>query len=95
MVTKDKVIEELRKIKEKYPDKIVKIGIFGSVARGDNTEDSDIDVVIEQQYPDLLLLGRIKIELEEELNTPVDIVRLRSNINPLLRDRIEKESIYV
>ncbi len=95
MVTKDKVIKELRKIKERYPNKIVKIGIFGSVARGDNTKDSDIDVVIEQQYPDLFLLGRIKIELEEKLNKPVDIVRLRGDINPLLRDRIDKESIYV
>ncbi len=92
---KGDVIKELLRVKEIYRDRIIKIGIFGSLARSDYKRDSDIDVVIEQSSPDLFLLGRIKIELEEKFNKRVDIVRLRKDINPFLRKRIEKDSIYV
>jgi len=92
---KDEVIKELLRIKEKYKDKIVRIGIFGSLARDEHSQGSDIDVVIEQKYPDLFLLGRIKIELEEKFNKQVDIIRLRKDINPFLKKRIERDSIYV
>lgn len=92
---KEDVIKELLKIKKRYKDKIVRIGIFGSVARNDQDQESDIDIVIEQKYPDLFLLGRIKLELEEKFNKDVDIIRLRKNMNPFLKKRIEKDSIYV
>lgn len=91
----DKIIKELKKIKEIYKDKIAKIGIFGSIARNDYTEESDIDIVIEQKYPDLFLLGRLKIELEEKFKRRVDIIRIRKDINPFLKKRIERDSIYV
>ncbi len=94
-MTKSEIVKELAEIKRRYQDKIIKIGLFGSYARGENTLDSDIDIVIEQREPDLFLLGRIKIELEEKLNTPVDVIRLRNNLNPFLKKRIEKEVIYV
>ena len=81
--------------KRKYKDKIIKIGIFGSVARNEYNQESDIDVVVEQKYLDLFLLGRIKIELEEKFNKNVDIIRLRNDINPSLKKRIERDSIYV
>jgi len=94
-MNREVIIKELQKIKEKYKDKIIKIGIFGSVARNEYNQESDIDVVVEQKYPDLFLLGRIKIELEEKFNKKVDIIRLRNDINPFLKKRIERDSIYV
>ncbi|MBW1974995.1 MAG: nucleotidyltransferase domain-containing protein [Deltaproteobacteria bacterium] len=94
-MNKDDIIKELKEIKNQYKNEIAKIGIFGSLARGEETEDSDIDVVIEQKYPDLFLLGRIKIELEEKFKRSVDIIRLREKINPFLKERIERDSIYV
>ena len=94
-MNREVIIKELQKIKEKYKDKIIKIGIFGSVARNEYNQESDIDVVVEQKYPDLLLLGRIKIELEEKFNKNVDIIRLKSDLNPFLKKRIERDSIYV
>jgi len=92
-MNREEIIKELQKIKEKY--KIIKIGIFGSVARNKYNQESDIDVFVEQKYPDLFLLGRIKIELEEKFNNHVDIIRVRNDINPSLKKRIEKNSIYV
>jgi uncharacterized protein len=74
---------------------IMKIGVFGSVAKGTSGEKSDIDIVVEQREPDLFLLGCIKTDLEEEFGKKVDIVRFRKEMNPFLKSRIEQEVIYV
>lgn len=44
---------------------IKRMGIFGSVARGEQTENSDIDICFEGEAPDLFTLAHIKYELEE------------------------------
>ncbi len=74
---------------------ITRIGIFGSLARGEATDASDVDVVVELERPDLLLLVGIKQELEELLQRPVDVVRYREHMNPLLKKRIDREAVYV
>ncbi len=74
---------------------IVRIGVFGSVAREENTDASDVDVVVELGRPDLLALVGIKQELEEMLHQPVDIVRYRAGMNAYLKQRIEQEAVYV
>ena len=57
------------------PFEPVRIGIFGSVARGENTENSDIDILYHLKNAiGLLNLVRIKNSLEEELNIKVDLV---------------------
>lgn len=71
------------------------LGIFGSIARGEGTEGSDIDVVIRLKKPNLLLLSRIRIELEEKFQTHVDIVSYRDKMNPFLKQRINNEAVYV
>lgn len=73
---------------------ITKIGIFGSVARDEQTEDSDIDVCVEMKKPDLFLMVHIKEELQELFGKPVDIVRLRNNMNPMLLNQIQRDGIY-
>ena len=72
-----------------------RIGIFGSVARGEQTPDSDVDVCYEGQAPSLLTLDRIQCDLEKLFGCRVDLVRVRENMNSLLRRRIQKEGIYV
>ena len=74
---------------------IVRIGVFGSVAREENTDASDVDVVVELGRPDLLALVGIKQELEEMLHRPVDVVRYRAGMNAYLKQRIEQEAVYV
>ena len=72
-----------------------KIGIFGSVARNEQTEDSDVDVCVEMKKPDLFTMVHIKEELQELFGKPVDIVRLRNNMNPMLLKQIKRDGIYV
>lgn len=97
MVTKDQIIEFLHAHRDFFEREfsVEKIGIFGSYARGEASEDSDIDVVVEMKKPDLFYLIGIKQAVEEALGTRVDIVRLRDNMNAALRKRIERDAIYV
>lgn len=74
---------------------IKRMGIFGSVARGEQTENSDIDIFYEGEAPDLFTLAHIKYELETLLECPVDLVRVRERMDEVLKQTIQKEAIYV
>jgi predicted nucleotidyltransferase len=74
---------------------IERMGIFGSVARGNQTEDSDVDIYIEAPKMSLLGLTRLHIALEKHLKTPVDITCKHDNMNSCFKQRIEEELIYV
>ena len=74
---------------------LTRIGIFGSVARGEQSSDSEVDVCYEGKAPSLLTLDHIQCDLEKLFGCPVDLVRVRENMNDLLRKRIQKEGIYV
>lgn len=77
---------------EKYG--IKRIGIFGSVARGEQKEGSDVDVCVELERPDLFYLVHIKEDLCNLFETPVDVVRLRERMNPILQRNIARDGIY-
>ena len=74
---------------------IVRIGIFGSAVHGRLTDESDVDVVVELDRPDLFVLIGIKQDLENILQRPVDVLRYRETMNPFLKDRIERDAVYV
>lgn len=97
MATTNDYITILRKYLSAKADAygITKIGIFGSVARNEQTEDSDVDVCVEMKRPDLFTMVHIKEELQELFGKPVDIVRLRNNMNPMLLKQINRDGIYV
>ena len=97
MIKGEQVLETLRLFKEEFGKDfgIELIGIFGSVARGTATNDSDIDVVVKMTKPNLLQLSRLRIELEERINKHVDIVSYRPGMNAYLRERIDQEACYV
>jgi predicted nucleotidyltransferase len=75
--------------------KVKKIGLFGSYARGTGGDESDIDIVVELEKPDLYYLIGVKQAVEEALGGKVDVVRLRAKMNDTLRRRIERDAIYV
>nr|WP_288281945.1 nucleotidyltransferase family protein [uncultured Prevotella sp.] len=74
---------------------MTKLGIFGSVARGEQTDNSDVDICYEGQAPSLLTLDKIQTELEQLLDCKVDLVRVRENMSSLLRKRILRDVIFV
>jgi predicted nucleotidyltransferase len=73
---------------------VTKIGVFGSAARDELRQDSDIDVVVEMKEPDLFYLVHIKETLEKDLHRHVDIIRYRDSMNRYLKARIDKEACY-
>ena len=97
MKTRAEILQLLKRYKSTAQKKygMTKIGIFGSVARGEQKEGSDVDVCYEGEAPSLLTLDLIQSELEELLGSKVDIVRVRDNMNGLLRQRIIRDGIYV
>lgn len=63
-------------------------GVFGSVARGESTEKSDIDLLVEfSKKKSLLSLIRFERELSASLGKEVDVVT-EASISPYLKDRI-------
>ena len=68
--------------------------LFGSVSRGEQREDSDVDICVDME-PRLYLLVRLKRFLEQLLQCSVDVVRMHRHINPYLLENIERDGIYV
>ena len=91
------ILCNLQRYKASIADKniIRRIGVFGSVAKGAATPQSDVDIVVELVRQDLFELIGIKQDLEQTFNCKVDIVSYREQMNPFLKRRIEKEAIYV
>jgi len=89
----DKIMDKLVSILKKHGAK--KIEIFGSYARGEQKETSDLDVIVEfEKRKSLLELVGIEQELEDALGIKVDLLT-RASISPYLIGRIEKESKVV
>lgn len=86
---KDKILPILKKYGVK------RAGIFGSVARGESTEESDIDILVEiEGRMSLLDFAGLKLELEEILGRKVDLGEY-SAIKPLIREEILKEVVPI
>ncbi len=84
--------EHKHELKERYG--ITRLGIFGSVARDEADERSDVDVVLEMK-PDLFARVSLKEELETILRAKVDVVRYWRRMNHYLKRRIDTEAHYV
>ena len=77
------------------PFQPVKIGIFGSTARNENTGNSDIDILYQlKNAVGLFNLVRMKGDLEEKLNAKVDLVS-EKYLNPKLKPSIMNDLIII
>ena len=74
---------------------IISLRLFGSAARGEHREGSDVDVFVETRTPNPFLLMDAKEFLEQKTGCPVDIIRNHRNLNPRLRKRIERDGVTV
>ncbi len=67
---------------------VKKAALFGSVARGEQTSQSDIDLVVEfSKTPTLFEMARLQRELEVIVKKPIDLVTYRS-LHPLIRENV-------
>ena len=90
---KEDQIEEIKKtlIEVLRKHGVKKAALFGSIVRGEITEESDIDLLIEfEGRKSLLDLAGLKLDLQELLRRRVDVLTYKS-IHPLLKERILSE----
>jgi predicted nucleotidyltransferase len=74
----------------------LKIGIFGSFARGDNKKGSDIDILVEfKNSPTLLTLIKLENDLSEILGIKVDLVTTGALKNKRIKKSIKKDLIKI
>ena len=74
----------------------VKVGIFGSFARGDNKKGSDIDILVEfKEAPSLLTLIKLENDLSETLGIKVDLVTTGALKNKRIKKSIQKDLIKI
>lgn len=94
---KKEILEILRAYKARHEKQygIRRLGLFGSVARENARDDSDVDIVVSLDKPDLFSLAGIKIDLEEKIHRKVDVVAYRDQMNRFLKTRIDSEAVYV
>ena len=72
-----------------------RIGLYGSYAHGRQTENSDIDLVVELKEPKFDALAGLYIYIEEVLGREVDIRRISKKIDTPFMRRIEREALFV
>jgi predicted nucleotidyltransferase len=85
---KKKIIPILRK------NNIVRAGIFGSYARGEQKKGSDIDILVRMSKPVGFGFVGIQFELEKKLGRKVDLLTYKS-VHPLLKNRILSEEVRI
>ena len=95
MGTKEEIKETLKGLKpilqEKF--KVKEIGIFGSFVRGEESEESDVDILVEFSEPIGWEFIDLMEFLEKILGRKVDLVTVRA-LKPQLKDKILKEVVY-
>jgi len=94
-MTKSNVLNYLKEHYKEFHSQynVEKIGLFGSYARDEATEDSDIDIFVTMK-PNMFDMIAIKKQIEEDLHTKVDIIRNHKNIKPFFLEMINKDLIY-
>ena len=74
---------------------VTRAGLFGSVVRGEETKESDIDVLVEiESRMSLLDFVGLKLELEDALEKRVDLGEY-SAIKPIIREQILSEEVAI
>lgn len=96
MYTLEKILLTLQEnkadLQKKYP--IARLGVFGSHARGEASESSDIDIAVEIIGPMGLSFVALANEIEDLFETKVDVVPKRSIRQDYLAD-VERDIVYV
>lgn len=95
-MSRDAIISLIRANRSRLDELHVKsLALFGSVARGDERPDSDLDLLVEfNVLPTFGGYFDLKEYLEELVGRPVDLV-IQGDLKPRVRPNVEKEAILV
>ncbi len=99
MLQQKEILDYLKRNQKLFVEQfnVVKIGIFGSFARNEQTEESDIDIIIEMPKETEHIFEKrqnLKELLSNHFSKPVDVCHQRA-IKPIFRELILKDVIYV
>lgn len=93
-----KINEQLQQKREEvlkiaYQHGASRVRVFGSVAKGEDTESSDLDLLVEMEpESDLLDMVAIKQDLEDLLGCQVHVVT-EAAVSPYLREKVLQEAV--
>ena len=94
ILTIDEIREKIRPICEQY--KVEKVWLFGSYARGEAREDSDVDLHIKvPQGIGLFGLGGLYADLEEALGKEIDLITKIQEENKIFKKYVERDEILL
>jgi predicted nucleotidyltransferase len=96
MLNREETIEKLKTTRQYLGEHygVSSMMLFGSLARNEQKEDSDVDICVEM-IPNLFNQAGVKIYLQEMLGCDVDVVRMRERMNPVFKKQILKYGIRV
>lgn len=96
-----KTFDELRQVLSQQKQslcenyQITEIGIFGSYARGEQTESSDVNILVDYETaPTFIMLVEFRDFLSRLLGLKVDIVT-KNGLKPRILERVLAEAIYI
>lgn len=97
MRTRQEILDTLKAFKEEANSKygVTKLGLFGSVARNQQREDSDVDVCFDGATPTLITMARMEIELEKRIGAPVQLTMLHNGLSKSFLNNLNRDVIYV
>jgi len=88
-----KLQEAKHRLAEEYG--VSRLGVFGSCARGDERDDSDMDILVEfMTAPDLFEFFEIEEYLENKLGRKIDLVREQA-LKSQIKEEVMKEVVFI
>lgn len=96
MLNREDCINQLRDNKQLFSQKfkVHSMRLFGSVARNEHTETSDVDVMVEME-PNLLLQVGLKQYLESKLGCHVDVIRRHKGMDAFFLKQIQHDGVVI
>lgn len=91
----NKMLPTLQAVLEKQP--IVKAWLFGSYSRGEETPESDVDILVEydpNSRISLMTISRIMVALSDAVGKKVDLVE-EGRLLPFAQESVEKDKILI
>ena len=91
------VVEILKQEKRFLHDSfgVEQLALFGSYARGNENEGSDIDILVTLDKPDYSKFSQLYSYLQKKFDKKVDLIRMGDHITEKFLSRIKKDVIYV